>query len=96
MSTLPDVERSYLGELARKTIHLCSLSIPIVYNLINRSTALTILVPLTLFFGLSDYARHVWPSFRVLYHRWFGWLMRTHEKSDDERRLNGATYVLLS
>ena len=96
MTTLPDVERSYVGELARKTIHLCSLSIPVAYTLISKSTALAILVPLTLLFGLSDFSRHISSSFRALYHRWFGWLMRAHEKSDHERRLNGATYVLLS
>jgi dolichol kinase len=96
MSTFPDVERSHLGEIARKTIHLCSLSIPIVYTMIPKSTALVLLVPLTFLFGLTDVARLAWPSFRHHYHRWFGWLMRAHEKSEHQRRLNGATYVLLS
>ncbi|MEK9136228.1 MAG: dolichol kinase [Bacteroidota bacterium] len=96
MNNLPDVERSYAGELARKTIHLCSLSIPIIYSFITTSTALAILVPLTLLFGLTDLARLQFPAFRRLYHEWFGWLLRAHEKSEDEKRLNGATYVLLA
>lgn len=96
MSNLPDVERSYSGELARKAIHLCSLSIPIVYSLISKSTALTILVPLTLFVALTDAARHVFPPFRQFYHAWLGWLLRAHEKDETGKRLTGATYVLLS
>jgi dolichol kinase len=96
MNTLPDVERSYSGEVVRKAIHLSSLSIPIVYSFISTTTALLILVPLTLVFGLADLARLLSPRFRILYHAWFGWLLRAHEKSQDEKRLNGATYVLLS
>lgn len=96
MNNLPDVERSYTGELVRKAIHLSSLSIPIVYSFISASTALTILVPLTLLFGLADLARLLSPRFRRLYHTWVGWLLRAHEKNEDEKRLNGATYVLLS
>lgn len=96
MSNLPDVERSYAGELARKGIHLCSLSVPIAYSFMSKSTALTILVPLTLLFGLTDFARLISPWFRRLYHEWFGWLLRSHEKSEHEKRLIGATYVLIS
>ncbi len=96
MNNLPDVERSYAGELARKAIHLSSLSIPIVYSFISTSTALMLLVPLTLVFGLADIARLLSPGFRRRYHDWFGWLLRAHEKNEEEKRLNGATYVLLS
>jgi len=96
MSNLPDVERSYSGELARKAIHLSSLSIPIVYSFISKSTALTILVPLTLLVGCTDAARHLFPSFRLFYHKWLGWLMRAHEKDENGKRLTGATYVLLA
>jgi dolichol kinase len=96
MSGLPDIEHHYPSELVRKGIHFCSLSIPIVYSFIEASTALAILVPLTLAFGLTDLARTFLPSFRRLYHTWFGWLLRPHEKNDRQKRLNGATYVLLS
>ena len=96
MNNLPDVERSYSGELARKAIHLCSLSIPIFYSFASKSTVLTILAPLALVFGLTDLARLLSPTLRELYHDWFGWLLRAHEKDQQEKRLNGATYVLLS
>ncbi|MEK7671566.1 MAG: diacylglycerol/polyprenol kinase family protein [Bacteroidota bacterium] len=96
MNDLPNVEQSYAVELVRKTIHLCSLSIPIVYYFISKSTALTILIPLTLVFGLSDLARIYHPATRELYHKLFGWLLRKRERDDNERHLTGATYVLLS
>lgn len=96
MSQLPDVERSYAVEIVRKAIHLSSLSIPIVYSFISKSTALAILVPLTALFGLTDAARHLFPAFGRLYHKWLGWLLRTHEKDEKMKRLTGATYVLVS
>jgi dolichol kinase len=96
MNGLPSVEQSYAAELIRKGIHISSLSIPIIYYFIAQSTALTILVPLTLLFLLSDVARLLHPSVGRLYHRLFGFLLRTHERNDRGRRLTGATYVLLS
>lgn len=96
MMDLPNVEQSYAVEFVRKTIHLCSLLIPVVYYFIPKSTTLAILVPLTLVFGLSDLIRIYHPPTRDLYHKLFGWLLRKHERDDNERHLNGATYVLLS
>lgn len=96
MNGLPSIEQSYGVELIRKGIHLCSLSIPVVYFFITKSTALSILIPLTLVFGLSDLARVYHAPTRRLYHRFFGWLLRKHERDENTRNLNGATYVLLS
>jgi len=96
MTELKSVEVSYSTELIRKGIHLSSLSIPVVYFFISRPTALTILIPLTLLFGLSDLARLFVPAFGELYRKFFGFLLRRHELNARRRRLNGATYVLLS
>jgi dolichol kinase len=96
MNDLPNVEQSYGAELVRKTIHLCSLSIPVVYHFTTKSFALSILIPLLLIVGLSDLARLYHPTTRSLYHKMFGWLLRRHERDDEEKRFNGATYVLLS
>lgn len=93
---LPNVEQSYGAELARKTIHLCSLSIPVVYYYISQSAALAILIPLTLIAAGTDYARFRFPAFGAFYHTYLGWLLRSHERDDDKKRFNGATYVLLA
>ncbi|MGB2958098.1 MAG: dolichol kinase, partial [Bacteroidota bacterium] len=77
-------------------IHLTSLLIPIIYYYIPKSTALSILIPLTLLFVLSDTARVLHKPLGRLYERYFGFLLRKHERNSSGRRLNGATYVLLS
>jgi dolichol kinase len=96
MSALQNVEQSYEAEVVRKAIHLSSLSIPVVYFLIAKSTALTILIPLTLAFAAADIGRLFHKPTRRLFDRYFGWLLRAHERDNETRRLNGATYVLLS
>ncbi len=96
MKALPNVEDSYAVELVRKAIHFASLSIPLVYYYIDKPTALQVLVPLLAVFGLSDILRLYAPSFGSLYGRFFGWILRPHERNDKRKRLNGATYVLLS
>lgn len=96
MSGFPDVEQSYSAELIRKAIHLCSLSIPVIYYFISKEQALAILVPLTIVFGISDLARVYHRPTRRLYHTLFGGLLRKHERDDQSRQLNGATFVLLS
>lgn len=96
MNGLASVEKSYSTEIIRKSIHLSSLAIPVVYSFITRETALTILIPLALLFGLSDIARLTVPSIGALYTRFFGFLLRHHEVRASKPRLNGATFVLLS
>jgi dolichol kinase len=97
MIELPSVEDSYSTELVRKAIHLSSLSIPIIYYFIPKSTALTILIPLTAAFVIVDSIRFFHHGSGELFQSYFGWLLRSHERNtSDTRRLTGATFVLLS
>ena len=48
----------YKAEVIRKSIHLCSLSIPIIYYFISRDQALMLLVPITLAFLFVDLLRY--------------------------------------
>ncbi len=91
-----NVEESYGTEFIRKGIHLFSLLIPVVYYFIPKATALTILIPLTLAFGLSDIGRLFIPALGRVYNTYFGFLLRSHEQNERGRRLNGATYVLFA
>ncbi len=90
------IEENYRVELFRKAIHLSSLSIPIIYFFVSRSTALTILVPLTAAFFIVDIARYYHPGIARWFYSTFGWLLRPHEQDEKTKRLNGATYMLLS
>jgi dolichol kinase len=87
---------NFRGELARKGIHLFSLSIPIVYFFISRKLALAILIPLTAAFLGTDLARFYFPKMNLWYSHWFGWLLRKHELNTETKHLNGASHVLIS
>ena len=86
----------YKDELVRKLIHLFSLSIPIIYYFIPKSTAAIILGSLAAFAITLDLSRYFSPQIGKVFYKLFGFLLRHHEIDSDKKNLNGATYVLLS
>jgi len=96
MNRINDSTISYRDELVRKLIHLCSLSIPIIYYYISRTDALLILGVLSFLALIIDLARYKFPKFGEFFYKIFGFLLRRHEKDKVKKNLNGATYVLLS
>jgi len=92
---LTDVE-SYRIELIRKSIHLCSISIPIFYFYTPQTVALAVLAPLALAFVAVDVARYYHRPIETWFYKTFGWLLRSRETSKEKKRLNGATYVLIA
>jgi dolichol kinase len=87
---------NYRDEVFRKLIHLCSLSIPIIYYFIPQSTAIVILGILTFLAVIIDISRHLSPSFGKIFYMGFGFLLRKHEVDGKKKNLNGATYVFIS
>ncbi len=87
---------AYKQEVLRKMIHLCSLSIPIIYAFIDRQTALLLLAGVFTPFFVGDITRRFIPALDNLVRKIFGGMMRSHELDDKRFLLNGATYVLLS
>ncbi len=86
----------YKAELTRKAIHLCSLSIPIIYYFIGRDLALKILVPVTLAFLTVDLLRYYHKPTADLFYNMFRFMLRKHEQDENSKRLNGATNVLIA
>jgi len=86
----------YQSEVLRKAIHLCSLSIPVVYYFITKELALKILIPLTVLSLVVDLSRYYFKPLSEIFYKIFGFLLRKHEKDDKKKNLNGATYVLIS
>ncbi len=86
----------YRAEIARKGIHLTSLSIPIIYYFIDRDLALMLLVPVTLSFLTVDLLRYYHRPTADLFYRIFRFMLRTHELDEKSKRLNGATNVLIA
>ncbi len=86
----------YKHEVVRKAIHLCSLSIPVVYYFLTKEQALYLLLPITAAFLAVDIARFYSEPVSRWFYGWFGWLLRKHEQDGSLKRLSGATNVLLS
>lgn len=86
----------YKAEIARKAIHFCSLSIPVIYYFIERDLALGILVPVTLSFLIVDLLRYYHQPTADLFYKIFRFMLRKHEQDHTSKRLNGATNVLIA
>jgi dolichol kinase len=85
---------SFSGELIRKGIHLCSLSIPIFYYYVSRETALAVLLPLVILSVMIDVGRHLIPALERRVEVLFDRIIRPHERRAG--LLSGASYVVIS
>ncbi len=95
LSPIKKIDRLKLRyEVARKTIHLSSLSIPVIYYFISRDVALLLLVPLFAGFFLVDLLKNFYSPVSKWYHSTFDAMLRTHEL-EKKPYLNGATYITL-
>ena len=89
-------EIDYKSELLRKSIHLTSLLIPIIYYFIPEGLGLTILIPLVLFSLIVDTLKIFSKKFRQFFIKFFGFMLREHELDESKHTYTGATFVLLS
>src|SRR4030043_1979092 len=96
MTAIDNGTIEYKNEIIRKAIHLCSLSIPIVYYFITKELALSILIPLALLSLVLDVGRYYIPALKKIFYLLFRFLLRKHEMDEKRKNLNGATYVLIS
>ncbi len=87
---------SFKSEIVRKLFHLTNLAIPVIYFFIPKSTALMILIPLTVAIIALDLLRFFHQPTAQLFNRYFGILLRSSERDQNNLRLNGATFVLIS
>ncbi len=86
----------YRDEVWRKAFHFTNLAIPVIYYFVPKSTALAIMIPLTFGFVAVDILRFYHQPTAKLFYRFFGALLRGKERDSNRKRLNGATYVLIS
>ncbi len=82
-------------EILRKSIHIFSLLIPVIYIFVDQVLALSILGPMMLVSLLIEVLNYKHEPTRRIFMRIFGVILRPHEI---QRRftLNGATCVLIS
>ncbi len=96
MNKVDNATINYRDEVVRKLIHLCSLSIPVIYYYIPRIAAIYILSFMTIIALVLDVGRYFVPKMARLFYLFFGFMLRKHEMDHKKRNLNGATYVLIS
>lgn len=94
--TQPADSNAFRYEIARKIIHLSSLSIAIIYCHITRELALLLLIPLFAGFFLVDLMKNSIEPIAEWYHRTFDGMLREHEREKKRIHFNGATYITLS
>lgn len=88
----------FSGELARKALHLLTLSIPFGLLVLGSATALWIVTPLAVIALSADLWRSRSASFNRFVVRWLGFMMRPAERESrtGEGTVNGATWVLIA
>jgi dolichol kinase len=84
------------SEWQRKMIHMCSISIPIMYIWLTRETMLWIFVPLTVVAFVMEVLRTRVPAVEGFIRKYFGAMLRPHERAGGKAKISGATYVILS
>lgn len=87
---------SFEQELFRKGIHLVSLSIPIVSVFLDKGTTVTILLGMAILAVVIDITTKTNPFIRDWYLKYFGSMLRKHERKRKKIVLNGASWVLIS
>lgn len=96
MTSIDNGTIDFKSELLRKSIHFCSLSIPIIYYYITKEAALSILIPITIISVIIDFGRFFIAPLNAMIQKFFGFLMREHETDSSKRNLNGASYVFIA
>lgn len=83
----------YKFEIYRKLIHICSLSIPVIYYFIPKSTGLIILSLVLLGSLIVDVGRFFSPKFASIVYAIFP-VFRKHELNESKLQLSGSTWLL--
>jgi dolichol kinase len=82
----------YSGEVARKSIHMASVAIPIALYLLPERVSRPLLLALTVVTLAVDVIRLHAPQVRTIFYFVFGRILRDHERFN----LLGSTYLLIA
>lgn len=87
----------YSQEILRKTVHLFSLSIPVIYIFVSEIFALSVLIPMAIIAVTLDLLSRNEDSWANKFiYGLFGSMLRKHERKKNKLILNGASWVLIS
>ncbi len=91
-----DKNISFTAEIKRKLIHLVSLNIPLIYIFIEKNLALTLMFIVTILTVGIDVGSKKVPAVKAFMDKYFGDILRKHEKKKKKFRLNGASWLTIS
>jgi dolichol kinase len=91
-----DKNISFAAEIKRKLIHLVSLNIPLIYIFIEKNLALTLMLIVTFLTVAIDVGSKKIPAMKLFMDKFFGDILRKHEKKKKKFRLNGASWLTIS
>jgi len=83
-------------ELKRKMIHISSLIFPLLFNLIEREAFLILLGTLSLLMILLDIFRKKHMKIGLIYDKFLGDILRSHESDKKNILFTGGTYIVIS
>lgn len=89
-------EITFAAELKRKAIHSISLLIPIIYIFVSKDIAVPILFVIMAALVLVDILSKRNKFVRNLLKKYFGDILRKHEKKKKKLYLNGASWMTIS
>lgn len=87
---------SIKNELIRKSIHLSSSVVPLIYYFVSREFAVTVLGISALLLVLIDLLRKYNEPFRNFYNGILKPILRKHEVQYDRHVLTGGTYIVIA
>lgn len=91
-----EINTSYKRELQRKLIHLSSLWMIFAIFYLSRQQAIIFFAFLYVFILISELLRKYNQTFRSLYYKLFGKLMRSHEVDQNKFSFVGSYYFVLA
>ncbi len=87
---------SYNDELRRKLIHLFSLNISLVYIQIDKWTAFWLMLLIAVITVSIDVLSKKVEPVQKFFYKYFGSILRKHERKKKKFRLNGASWLVIS
>src|SRR5512133_941845 len=84
------------SEVIRKSIHLTSILMPILYLLFGRTLLIWLLAPALVLSIVVEVARFRMPAVERLLRRLLGPILRDHELAESHAKITGSTWVFFS
>jgi dolichol kinase len=91
-----DEVQVFRREIARKTIHLVGLAVPVIYFFTPRTLAVQILAVLSTISIALDFVRHRHRATGHVFNGIFGGILRSHEQDPLSKQMNSVSWFFIA